>query len=205
MTTHAVEEKPTLFPGPSGWLAYTRAGSGPPVVLIHGLGCSRRTWRHIASRLAQTRTVIAVDLPGHGESDAPRGDYSPGAMATAVRDLLQSLGIRRTDLVGHSLGGGITIAFAHLFPELTGSIVLIGSAGLGPEVTLMLRAVTLPGVDRTLGLLARLPDPVLRRGTDALTLLPGSSRRTTSRHCTTPSRCSVPTRPARRSCARRAL
>ncbi len=172
MTADAVEQA-TLFRGPTGWLAYTRAGSGPPVVLIHGLGCSRRTWRHVASRLAQTRTVIAIDLPGHGESDSPLGDYSPAGQATAVRDLVESLDMPQIDVVGHSLGGGIAISFAHQYPERTRSLVLISTAGLGPEVTPLLRVAAVPGADRAIGALVRLPDRVLRAGLGAMTWVPG--------------------------------
>ncbi|WP_116070778.1 alpha/beta fold hydrolase [Asanoa ferruginea] len=71
----------------SGTLAYTFAGRGEPLLLVHGLGGSRHTWRHLISTLAQTHTVIAPDLPGHGDSGAPDGDYSLGAHATALRDL----------------------------------------------------------------------------------------------------------------------
>lgn len=168
------DETPIRFRGPAGWLAYSRAGTGPPVVLLHGLGTSRRTWRQTASRLSQTRTVIAVDLPGHGESDAPQGDYSPGAHAVAVRDLVTSLTDEPVDIVGHSLGGGITMMFARIFPELARSVVLISSGGLGPEVSPLLRAAALPGADHGLAMLSHLPDDVLRMGLRVLTALPGA-------------------------------
>ena len=74
-----------------GAIAYTMAGTGPAVLLIHGLGGTRATWRHLISRLARTHTVIAPDLPGHGQSDPPAGDYSLGAHACALRDLLLAL------------------------------------------------------------------------------------------------------------------
>ena len=89
------------MPLSGGHLAFTWAGTGPEVLLlIHGLGGNRQTWRHLISALARTHTVIAPDLPGHGESDPPAGDYSLGAHASAVRDLLLSL---RTN---SSTGGG---------------------------------------------------------------------------------------------------
>jgi pimeloyl-ACP methyl ester carboxylesterase len=73
-------------------MACTTAGCGEPVLLVHGLGGDRRTWDDLVEDLAADHTVIAPDLPGHGESDAPAGDYSLGAHATALRDLLAGLG-----------------------------------------------------------------------------------------------------------------
>ena len=96
------------MPLSGGDLAFTMAGTAPAaLLLIHGLGGSRQTWRHLIPALARTHTVIAPDLPGHGESDPPAGDYSLGAHACAMRDLLLALGHRRASLIGHSLGGGV--------------------------------------------------------------------------------------------------
>src|SRR3954468_18898917 len=88
-------------------VVYRIAGSGPPVVLIHGMVNSSRHWQAVAARLADRYTVIAPDLVGHGDSATPRGDYSLGAHAAVIRDLLAALGIERATMVGHSLGGGI--------------------------------------------------------------------------------------------------
>src|SRR4051812_49823797 len=74
-------------------VVYRVAGSGPPVVLIHGMVNSSRHWREVALRLAERHTVIAPDLVGHGDSATPRGDYSLGAHAAVIRDLLAALGI----------------------------------------------------------------------------------------------------------------
>src|SRR5437868_1011086 len=90
---------------------YRTVGSGPPVVLIHGMVNSSRHWEAVALRLAEEYTVIAPDLIGHGDSATPRGDYSLGAHAAVIRDLLATLGIERATLVGHSLGGGIAMIF----------------------------------------------------------------------------------------------
>ena len=68
-------------------------------------------------RLAETHTVIAPDLLGHGDSDKPRGDYSIAAYANGMRDLLSVLDIEQATVVGHSLGGGIALQFAYQFPE----------------------------------------------------------------------------------------
>src|SRR5436190_6173107 len=110
-----------------GELAYTTAGSGEPLLLIHGLGGTRRTWRHVIDSLAATHTVIAPDLPGHGDSDAPAGDYSLGAHAAALRDLLVALGHPTATVIGHSLGGGVGIQFAYQFPDRISRLVLISS------------------------------------------------------------------------------
>ena len=84
---------------------YRTAGSGPPVVLIHGMVNSSHHWREVALRLADRYTVIAPDLIGHGDSATPRGDYSLGAHAAGIRDVLTALGHKRVTVVGHSLGG----------------------------------------------------------------------------------------------------
>jgi pimeloyl-ACP methyl ester carboxylesterase len=117
--------------------------------------------------------VIAPDLPGHGDSDPPTGDYSLGAHAAALRDLLVALGYRRATIVGHSLGGGIGLQFAYQFPDRTQRLLLISSGGLGSELTPMLRAATLPGARRVIAALSRLPAALTRRLLHALSLLPG--------------------------------
>ena len=134
---------------------YRMAGSGPPVVLIHGMVNSSRHWEQVALRLAEEYTVIAPDLIGHGDSAAVRGDYSLGAHASSIRDLLAALGIERATIVGHSLGGGIAMQFFYQFPQRTERLVLISSGGLGREVHPLLRAASLPGSELVLPLLAR--------------------------------------------------
>jgi pimeloyl-ACP methyl ester carboxylesterase len=158
---------------PGGTIAYTTAGSGEPLLLVHGLGGTRSTWRHLIGSLAATHTVIAPDLPGHGESDAPAGDYSPGAHSTAMRDVLLALGHSSATIAGHSLGGGVALQFAHQFPDRTGRLLLISSGGLGPELGLFLRAATLPGADIVVAGLAYLPAGVTRRLLPAVSHLPG--------------------------------
>src|SRR5688572_17462575 len=101
------------------------AGSGPPLVLIHGMINSSRHWRAVAERLAESHTVIAPDLIGHGASATPRGVYSLGAHAAAIRDLLAALGVRRATIVGHSLGGGVAMQFFWQFPDQVERLVLI--------------------------------------------------------------------------------
>jgi len=124
---------------------YREVGSGPPVVLIHGMVNSSRHWREMALRLAANHRVIAPDLIGHGDSATPRGDYSLGAHSAAIRDLLISIGVHRASFVGHSLGGGVAMQFFWQFPERVERLALISSGGLGPEVSPLLRAAALPG------------------------------------------------------------
>src|SRR3954466_8782685 len=149
---------------------YRIAGSGPPVVLIHGMVNSSRHWEHVALRLADRYTVIAPDLIGHGDSATPRGDYSLGAHAAVIRDVLAAIGIERATIVGHSLGGGVAMQYFWQFPERTERLVLVSSGGLGHEVSPLLRTVSLPGASALLALLAH------RRALDALWALGGRLR-----------------------------
>ena len=133
---------------------FTIAGQGPPVVLIHGVAGRATQWDQVVALLAASHTVVAPDLLGHGESAKPRGDYSLGAHASGVRDLLVGLGVRRASIVGHSLGGGIAMQFAYQYPELCERLVLVNSGGLGDDVHFLLRAATLPGSELVLPLIA---------------------------------------------------
>jgi pimeloyl-ACP methyl ester carboxylesterase len=129
---------------------YRAVGSGPPVVLIHGMVNSSRHWREVAVRLAERHTVIAPDLIGHGDSATPRGDYSIGAHAAAIRDLLTAIDVHSATIVGHSLGGGIAMQFFWQFPERVERLALVSSGGLGAEVSPLLRAAALPGASAAL-------------------------------------------------------
>jgi pimeloyl-ACP methyl ester carboxylesterase len=119
---------------------------GPVVVLLHGLASSSQTWSSVLPHLGRHAHVIAPDLLGHGRSAKPRsGDYSLGAYAAGLRDLLVTLGLDAATVVGHSFGGGVAMQFAYQFPELAERLVLVASGGLGKKVTIALRAATLPG------------------------------------------------------------
>src|ERR687895_1303347 len=133
---------------------YRTAGSGPPVVLIHGMVNSSRHWEQVAIDLADRYTVIAPDLIGHGDSTTPRGDYSLGAHAASIRDLLAAIGIGRATIVGHSLGGGVAMQFFWQFPQRTERLVLVSSGGLGHDVSPLLRSMALPGASGLLWLIA---------------------------------------------------
>ncbi len=120
------------------------------MVLLHGIAGTSATWDAVIPRLAEHYDVLAPDLLGHGESAKPHGDYSLGAYANVVRDLLEALEIGRATIVGHSLGGGIAMQFAYQFIERCERLVLVSSGGLGREVHPLLRAATLPGAEAVL-------------------------------------------------------
>ncbi len=128
-------------------LAYREAGEGPTLLLIHGMAGNSRTWKAVMPELARHYHVIAPDLPGHGESAPPTGDYSLGNLAATLRDLLGVLGVERTTIVGQSLGGGVAMQLAYQHPELAERLVLVCSGGLGREVTWMIRVLSLPGAE----------------------------------------------------------
>jgi pimeloyl-ACP methyl ester carboxylesterase len=134
-------------------IAYRRCGSGPALLLIHGLAGSSSTWADVLPALAQQFTVVSPDLPGHGDSDKAPGDYSLGSLASVLRDLLAVLDIERATIIGHSLGGGIAMQFAYQYPESCDRLVLVDSGGLGREVSWMLRALALPGSELVMPLL----------------------------------------------------
>jgi pimeloyl-ACP methyl ester carboxylesterase len=135
--------------------------------------------------LAKHFTVIAPDLLGHGGSAKPTGDYSLGAHASLVRDILQELGHDRATFVGHSLGGGVAMQIAYQFPERCERLILVDSGGLGREVSLLLRAATLPGAEYVLPILTngRLLDAgrMVGRAMGAVGLRPGTDLRESAR------------------------
>ena len=127
-------------------LAFHRCGTeGEPVIFIHGIASSFDTWNATLPEIGRKHRALAPDLLGHGRSSKPRGDYSLGAFATTIRDFMEALEIPSATIVGHSMGGGIAMQFAYQFPERCRRLVLVSSGGLGPEVTALLKAATLPG------------------------------------------------------------
>ena len=137
-------------------ITYREAGdpSLPVVLLVHGLTSSSATWDPVIPALAEHAHAIAPDLLGHGRSDKPEADYSLGALATLLRDLLERLGHDRATVVGHSLGGGVALQFAYQFHDYAERLVLVSSGGLGREVSPVLRAATLPGAEFVLPVIA---------------------------------------------------
>ncbi|KAA1251445.1 alpha/beta hydrolase [Mycobacterium simiae] len=136
--------------------AFRIAGSGPAILLIHGIGDNSTTWTCIHAQLAQRFTVIAPDLLGHGKSDKPRADYSVAAYANGMRDLLSVLDIERVTIIGHSLGGGVAMQFAYQFPHLVDRLILVGAGGVTKDVNVVFRLASLPMGAEALALL-RLP------------------------------------------------
>jgi pimeloyl-ACP methyl ester carboxylesterase len=135
-------------------VAFRRLGAGPVVVLVHGLAGTMGTWDPVLEGLSSRRTVVAVDLPGHGRSAPPDGNYSLEAYAGCIRDLLDALGHRAATVVGHSLGGGVAMQFAYQYPQRCERLVLVSSGGLGADVSVALRAAALPGSERLVALIA---------------------------------------------------
>jgi pimeloyl-ACP methyl ester carboxylesterase len=137
-------------------ITYRAAGDPalPVLLLVHGITSSGATWDPIIDGLAEHSHVIAPDLLGHGRSDKPSGDYSLGALASGLRDLLERLGHDRATVVGHSLGGGVAMQFAYQYYEMCDRLILVSSGGLGSEVSLALRAATLPGAEFVLPVIA---------------------------------------------------
>ena len=135
-------------------LAYLDSGSGPAVLFVHGILGSHRNWTHLIDRMDDNHRVIVPDLFGHGHSAKPMGDYSLGAHAATLRDLLDRLGIQKVTIVGHSLGGGIAMEFYYLFPQRVERLVLVASGGLGREVNGVLRSAALPGAEWVLPVIA---------------------------------------------------
>lgn len=123
---------------------HRRTGRGDPIVLVHGIAHSSQAWEHVVPALAERYEVVAIDLPGCGESDKPDTDYSLGAQATAVRYVLDTLGLDLVTVIGHSLGGGIAMTLAYQYPERVGRLGLISSAGLGRDLHPLFRVATLP-------------------------------------------------------------
>jgi pimeloyl-ACP methyl ester carboxylesterase len=138
-------------------VAYREAGAGEALLLIHGMAGSSATWRAVLPQLSKKYRVVAPDLFGHGESAKPRGDYSLGAFAVSLRDLLDDLGIARATVVGHSLGGGVAMQLTYQHRDYCQRLVLISSGGLGPDLSLTLRMLSAPGVELVLPVVASRP------------------------------------------------
>ena len=153
-------------------VAYRDDGAGEVLLLIHGIGGSSNSWSGVIPLLAKKYRVIAPDLLGHGESDKPRGDYSVGAFAVLLRDFLDALDIPQVTVIGHSLGGGIAMQFAHQHGEYCKRIVLISSGGFGGDVGRVLRVLSLPGSELVLPVIASRPAIL---ASNALRALTGSS------------------------------
>jgi len=145
-------------------VGFRRGGAGEPILLIHGLAGSSRTWDAVTPTISERYDVIAPDLLGHGESAKPVGDYSLGAFASGLRDFLSVLGVPSVTIVGHSFGGGVAMQLAYQHPHLVDRLVLVGSGGLGREVSWLLRLLTLPGAQYLMPI--GFPKPVVERANE---------------------------------------
>jgi pimeloyl-ACP methyl ester carboxylesterase len=143
-------------------VCFRLTGSGPLIVLIHGITGRSDQWIPVMEALGDRYTLLAPDLLGHGESAKPRGDYSLGAYASGIRDLLIALDAEPATIVGHSLGGGIAMQLAYQFPERCNRLVLMSSGGIAQDVHPLLRAASLPGSEIVLPLITN--ERVLRLG-----------------------------------------
>jgi len=139
-------------------LHYIESGTGdPPIVLLHGLGSTVTKWRDALPIIGSRRRAIAVDLPGFGKSDAPRGHYTFGFLAGGIKAFLDSIGVERCVIVGNSLGGITAMWLAATWPERVTGLVLVDPAlplppGARPDVKTILRmaVASLPGVGEAL-------------------------------------------------------
>jgi pimeloyl-ACP methyl ester carboxylesterase len=121
-------------------LGLDRAGGGPPLVLVHGVGTSREVWRRATPHLAGARTILAPDLPGFGDSPSPASGYDLGEVAATLADGLEEAVGEPFDLLGHSLGGAVAIALAAGHPALVRGLVLSAPAGFAPRSAVVSRA-----------------------------------------------------------------
>jgi 4,5:9,10-diseco-3-hydroxy-5,9,17-trioxoandrosta-1(10),2-diene-4-oate hydrolase len=150
---------------------YLEAGSGPTVLLLHGHEQSATTWRWVLPALARTHRVLALSLPGHGDT-AHADAYAPGSdTAPFVTDFLDTLGVNRLHVVGHSAGGAVALRLTLAHPARIRTLILVDSAGLGREVHPLLAVDTLPVVGELAILLSRLPGGNLGRTTMSAAML----------------------------------
>lgn len=134
--------------------AETTDSDRPVVLLVHGIAGNAAQWDPVIPLLAERYTVLAPDLLGHGQSAKPRTDYSLGAYAVGLRDLLLALELEHATVVGHSLGGGVAMQFAYSYPTMCERLVLVSSGGLGKEVHGLLKAVSWPGAEFVLPMIS---------------------------------------------------
>lgn len=127
------------------------AGGGRPVVLLHGIGDSHRTWERVVPALARTHRVLAPDLPGHGLSARPDASYSLDWYAQTIARWVDAMGLDEVDVVGHSYGGGVAQRLLLELPGRVRRLALVAPGGLGPEVGLGLRLLSLTRIVEHIG------------------------------------------------------
>ncbi len=130
------EERVALDDGRELNVLLAGAGSGAPLVFLHGLGGSQSTWQVVLGDLVEHVRVAAIDLPGHGSSDKTiDSDYSIGGLASAVIDAIGKLKLQKPILVGHSLGGAVALRIAIDHADAISGVVAIDSAGLADGIS----------------------------------------------------------------------
>jgi pimeloyl-ACP methyl ester carboxylesterase len=121
------------------WAELGESTEKPPLVLLHGLSDCHRSWMRLAPRLARDRRVLVPDLPGHGLSGRPDASYELGWYARVLGRWLDTAGVDRADVVGHSFGGGVAQMMLLECPGRIRRLVLVSSGGLGREIAALLR------------------------------------------------------------------
>ena len=139
---------------------WAEVGQGPPIVLLHGLCDSHRTWSKVAPLLGRSRRVLMLDLAGHGLSERPDASYALEWHARIVGAWLEALGLEDVDLVGHSYGGGVALWMMLLEHRARiRRLALVAAGGLGRDVSFGLRLASIPFVVERFG------QPFMARGT----------------------------------------
>lgn len=145
-------------------IQYLEAGTGPALLLVHGHAQSATSWRWVIPALARTHRVLALSLPGHGDSAPAVGGYAPGAdLAPFLAEFLDTLAVGPLDVVGHSAGGAVALRLALANPARVRTLALVDSAGLGRDVNPLLALDTLPFLGELAILLSRVPGGNLGR------------------------------------------
>ena len=127
-------------------IRYLLAGTGPPLVLLHGAGDNARDWSSVLPLLGRSRLVLAPDLPGYSPGSPPATDYSPAGLARFVTRFMDAVGLDRAAVAGNSLGGLAALQLALSEPERVAALCLVDSAGLGRAVNPALVLQRLPGI-----------------------------------------------------------
>ncbi len=171
-------------------MRYLAAGSGEPVLLLHGLADSGDTWSRVLPELARRHRVYAPDMLGCGASEKPRISYSPWALATYLRHFLDAVGADAAHVAGHSLGAGVALHLYIQYPERVRRLALLASGGMGRDLPLNLRLCTLAGSSSVIGALlasrhtrhpaARLGHAVLGRLWPATSIADSTARQAAS-------------------------
>ena len=150
---------------------YLTAGTGPPLVLLHGVGDNALDWQWVVPTLAGNYRLYALDLPGSGGSAKPSADYSPAFFTRFVAAFLDALGVDHAAVIGHSLGGLVGLRLALSEPERIAALSLVASGGLGREVTYALRSLALPGYGKLTVAWGKRPPGALQRALGRSALL----------------------------------